>query len=52
MTLNYPHEGSGVPKANAVIGGLIPDCKITTLPDGKLLRGGKIPHVCQKLKKN
>jgi len=41
MTLNYPHEGLGVPKANAVVGGSIPDYKIATLPDGKLRRGGK-----------
>jgi len=50
MTLNYPHEVSGVPKANAVVGGSIPGCKIATLHDGKLRRGGKLPHVCQKNK--
>jgi len=39
-----------VPKANAVVGGLKPICEIPTWPDGKLCRGGKIPHVCQKNK--
>jgi len=48
MTLNYPHEGLVVPKANAVVGSSKPVCEIPTLPDGKLRRGGKIPHVCQK----
>jgi len=41
MTLNYPHEGSRVPKANAVVGSSIPGCKIATLPNGKLRRGEK-----------
>jgi len=49
MILNYPHEGLGVPKVNAVVGGSIPGCKIATLHDGKLHCGGKIPHVCQKI---
>jgi len=48
MTLNYPHEGSVVPKA--VIGSSIPGHEIVTLPDRKLRHGGKIPHVCQKFK--
>jgi len=52
MTLDYPHEGLGVLEANAVVGGSIPGCKIATLCDGKLRRGGKIPHVCQKNKKS
>jgi len=51
MTLNYPHEGLVVPKANAVVGGLIPGCEIATLSNGKLHLWGKIPHVCKKLKK-
>jgi len=50
MTLNYPHESSVVPKANAVVGSLILGCEIVILLDGKLCRGGKIPHVCQKEK--
>jgi len=50
MTTNYPHEGSVEPKANALIGGLISSCEIASLPDGKLCRGGQIPHVCQKKK--
>jgi len=50
MTLNYPHEGLGVPKANAVVGGLIPGCKIATLPMGNFPVGEKIPHECQKNK--
>jgi len=50
MTLNYPHEGSVMPKANAVVGSLIPGREITTLPDEKLRRRGKVPHVCQKEK--
>jgi len=37
-----------VPKANVVVGGSIPGCKIATLPDGKLCHGGKVSHVCQK----
>jgi len=45
MTLNYPHEGSVVPKANAMVGSSIPDPEIATLPNGKLRREGKIPHV-------
>jgi len=35
MTLNYPHEGSVVQKANAVVGGLIPSHEIAILPDGR-----------------
>jgi len=31
---------------NAVVGGSIPGREIITLLDGKLCRGGKIPHVC------
>jgi len=50
MTLNYPHEGLGVPKAYAVVGGSIPGCKIATLPDEKLHCGGKNPS-CVKNKK-
>jgi len=43
-------EGSVVPKANVVVGSLIPGREIATLHDGKLRREGKIPHVCQKNK--
>jgi len=50
MTLNYPHEGLGVPKANVVVGGLIPVCKIVTLADGKLRLGEKF-LMCVKEKK-
>jgi len=50
MTLNYPHEGLGVPKANAVVGDSIPSCKIATLPDGKLRCGGKNPSCVSKKK--
>jgi len=48
MTLNYPHDGSVVLKANVVVGGSIPSCEIATLPDGKTLLWKKIPHVRQK----
>jgi len=50
MTLNYPHEGSVVPKANAVVGGSIPGREIVTLLDGKLRHGGK-SLMCVKKKK-
>jgi len=38
-------------KANAAVGGSIRDREISTLPDGKFYREGKIPHVCQKIYK-
>jgi len=47
---NYPHEGLVVPKVNAMIGGSIPHHEVPTWHDGKLPSGGKIPHVCQKIK--
>jgi len=51
MTLNYPHEGSVVPKANAVVGGSIPGCESPPCLIGKLRRKRKIPHVCHKKEK-
>jgi len=51
MTLNYPHEGLVVPKANAVVGGSKPVCEIPTWPDGKLHHGGK-SLMCVSVSKN
>jgi len=50
MTLYYPHEGLGVPKANAVVGGSIPGHEIATLPDGELHREGINPSCVSKKK--
>jgi len=51
-TLNYPHEGSVVPKVNALVGGLIPSREFTTLPDEKLRCGEKSLMYVKKTKIN
>ena len=44
-----PNDSGKVPKLNRVVGGLLPDCEIVSLLDGKLV-GGQTPHVFQNQK--